>query len=124
MTEELLEIVAAEPDSFSPGVMLRPVVQDYLFPTVCYFGGGAEIAYFGQNSAVYEALGRPVTPVLHRQSFTIIESRHRRTLDDLDLAFTDLFEGIESTICRSLIEKHISPDTARVFAEVEEHINN
>ncbi len=122
VTEELLEIVASEPDRFSPGVMLRPVVQDYLFPTVCYFGGGAEIAYFGQNSAVYETLDRPVTPVLHRQSFTIIESRHQRTLDHLDLAFTDLFEGIES-ILPSLIERHISPDTARVFAEVEESIN-
>ena len=121
-TAELLDIAASEPGRFSPGVMLRPVVQDYLFPTVCYFGGGAEIAYFGQNSAAYETLGRPVTPILHRQSFTIVESRHHRTLDDLDLGITDLFGGIESLL-PALIEKHISPDTARLFAEVEENIN-
>ncbi|MBK7934636.1 MAG: bacillithiol biosynthesis cysteine-adding enzyme BshC [Acidobacteria bacterium] len=121
-TPEMLEIAASEPERFSPGVMLRPVVQDYLFPTICYFGGGAEIAYFGQNSAVYETLGRPVTPVLHRQSFTVIEPRHERILNDLDLDFTDLFAGIDSLL-PSLIEKHISPDTAKLFADVEERLN-
>ncbi len=121
-TAELVEIAASEPERFSPGVMLRPVVQDYLFPTICYFGGGAEIAYFGQNSAVYETLGRPVTPVLHRQSFTIIEPRHERILNELDLEFIDLFAGIEALL-PSLIEKHISPDTAKLFAEVEGRLN-
>ncbi len=121
-TAELLDIAANDPERLSPGVMLRPVVQDYLFPTICYFGGGAEIAYFGQNSVVYETLGRPVTPVLHRQSFTIVESRNQRTLDDLGLEFTDLFAGIESLL-PMLIEKHISPDTARLFADVEAEIN-
>ena len=53
-TGELVQIAKNEPERLSPGVMLRPVVQDYLFPTICYFGGGAEIAYFAQNSVVYE----------------------------------------------------------------------
>lgn len=121
-TADLIKIAENEPGRLSPGVMLRPVVQDYLFPTICYFGGGAEIAYFAQNSVVYESLGRPVTPVLHRQSFTVIESRHERTLNDLDLKFADLFAGIESFL-PALIEKHISPDTARLFANVEERID-
>lgn len=121
-TADLLDIAAHEPERLSPGVMLRPVVQDYLFPTICYFGGGAEIAYFAQNSVVYETLGRPVTPILHRQSFTIIESRHQRTMDDLRLDLTDLFGGLESLL-PTLIEKHISPDTAQLFADVEERIN-
>lgn len=121
-TAELIDIAEAEPERFSPGVMLRPVVQDYLFPTICYFGGGAEIAYFGQNSVVYESLKRPVTPVLHRQSFTVVEARHQRTLDDLGLEFSDLFAGIEDLL-PTLIEKHISPETAKLFADVEERIN-
>lgn len=121
-TADLINIAETEPERFSPGVMLRPVVQDYLFPTICYFGGGAEIAYFAQNSVVYEALKRPVTPVVHRQSFTVVEARHRRTLDDLDLEFFDLFAGIESLL-PTLIERHISPQTAQLFAAVEERIN-
>ena len=102
--------------------MLRPVVQDYLFPTVCYFGGGAEIAYFAQNSEVYRIMDRPVTPILHRQSFTIIEAKHARTLEKYELEFTDLFAG-EAEVLPKIVDKFIDPNTAKLFAEAEKKIN-
>ncbi len=119
---ELTERALSEPDRFSPGVMLRPVVQDYLFPTVCYFGGGAEIAYFAQNSEVYRILERPVTPILHRQSFTVIEAKHARTLEKYELEFADLFVG-ESKLVPGIVDKFIDPNTAKIFAEVEANIS-
>ena len=119
---ELAATAASEPGRFSPGVMLRPVVQDYLFPTVCYFGGGAEIAYFAQNSEVYRILDRPVTPILHRQSFTIIEAKYARTLEKYHLIFSDLFAG-EADILPQIVDKFIDPNTARLFADAEEKIN-
>ncbi|MEP6787646.1 MAG: bacillithiol biosynthesis cysteine-adding enzyme BshC [Acidobacteriota bacterium] len=119
---ELEKTAADEPRRFSPGVMLRPVVQDHLLPTVCYFGGAAEIAYFAQNSEVYRVLRRPVTPILHRQSFTIVEPKYRRMLDKLGLQFPQLFDGLETTRLR-LATQSISPETATLFASVEETIN-
>ena len=119
---ELAELAENEPSRFSPGVMLRPVVQDYLLPTACYFGGGAEIAYFAQNSEVYRVLGRPVTPIFHRQSFTVIEARHRRFLEKFDLDFSGLFDGLEANLLR-LANGAIASDTVRLFAETEEKIN-
>ena len=41
--DELAAIATNEPNRFSPSVVLRSVVQDYLLPTVCYFGGAAEV---------------------------------------------------------------------------------
>lgn len=110
-----------EPQRFSPGVMLRSVVQDYLFPTVCYFGGSAEIAYFAQNSEAYRILKRPVTPILHRQSFTVVEPKHRRTLEKFGLEITDMFVGIEQTL-ENIGKKQLSSETT-IFAETEERIN-
>ena len=119
---ELRELAANEPQRLSPGVMFRPVVQDYLLPTVCYFGGAAEVAYFAQNSVGYETLDRPVTPILHRQSFTIVEAQQRKTLDKFDLSLPRLFDGIEK-IRLLLAEKNAASGTGQLFADAEESIN-
>lgn len=120
-TDELIAIASREPERFSPNVMLRSVVQDYLFPTVCYFGGGAEIAYFAQNSEVYRLLERPVTTILHRQSFTVIEPKHQRTLEKFGLTFSDLFAGLDALLPR-IVDRFVNPSTARLFADAEDNI--
>jgi len=119
---ELAEIASNEPYRFSPSVVLRSVVQDYILPTVCYFGGAAEIAYFAQSGEVYRILERPVTTILHRQSFSVIETKHAKTLDRYDLAFTDLFDGLEDLL-PAIVEGHLNSGTAELFDDVEEKIN-
>lgn len=121
-TSELESLALREPGRFSPGVMLRSVVQDYLLPTICYFGGSAEIAYFAQNGAAYGILKRPVTPIFHRQSFTIVESRQRRTLEKMGWKLGSLFVGREqATIVAA--EKILSPEMADLFTDVEAKVN-
>lgn len=120
--EELSDSASEHPEAFSPGVMLRPVVQDYLFPTLCYFGGSAEIAYFAQNAPVYEILGRPVTPIFHRQSFTIVEPRQSRILKKFGLQFADLFAGFDALLPQ-IVERYLDPENALLFPRVEERIN-
>src|SRR5205085_8029725 len=78
-TEELAAWAARAPEAFSPNVTLRAVVQDYLLPTIAYYGGAAEVAYFAQTAEAYRVLARPATPILHRASMTIVERRTART---------------------------------------------
>jgi bacillithiol synthase len=120
--EELAEIAEKEPTRFSPSVVLRSVVQDYILPTVCYFGGAAEIAYFAQSGEVYRLLNRPPTPIFHRQSFTVIEPKHGKTLEKYNLELKNLFVGYENLL-PSIVEKYLNSDTAKIFAEAEEKIN-
>ncbi len=119
--EELARTAATEPERFSPSVVLRAAVQDYLLPTVCYFGGAAEVAYFAQSSEVYRVLKRPATTVLHRQSFTIIERKHAKTLAKYGLRLPDLFDGGDRVLPR-VVEKYLNNELARLFDEVEENI--
>ncbi|CAN5572009.1 hypothetical protein BH18ACI1_BH18ACI1_24910 [soil metagenome] len=119
---KLTEIARKSPQNLSPNALLRPVVQDYLLPTLIYVGGAAEIAYFAQNSVIYKILNRPVTPIRHRASLTVIEAKHQRTLEKYNLEFTDLFKGKEN-ILAEIVEKFLSNKTARTFNEVEEAIN-
>ena len=115
------EWAAREPERFSPNVTLRAVVQDYLLPTIAYFGGSAEIAYFAQTAEVYRLLGRPSTPILHRASLTFVERRTGRTLERYGLRLSDFFEGLDSVIAR-VVEEHLGADTARAFKQTDESI--
>lgn len=119
---ELIEIAENSPQNLSPNALLRPVVQDYLLPTLTYIGGAAEIAYFAQNSAIYKILNRPATPIRHRASFTNVERKHARTLEKYNLQFAQLFGG-EEKILAEIVEKFISTKTAETFAEVEASID-
>jgi uncharacterized protein YllA (UPF0747 family) len=81
--------------SWSPNVLLRPVVQDTLLPTVAYVGGPAEVAYFAQAAAVYETLGKPMPPIFPRISATLIEPRINRIVEKYRIELDDVFHGRE-----------------------------
>ena len=92
---DLIGQIEAHPEHFSPNVLLRPVVQDYLLPTLAYTGGAAEAAYFGQAAAVYKSLSGRVTPLVPRFSATVVEPKVQRLLDKHGLKVTDVFAGPE-----------------------------
>ncbi|MGH8630150.1 MAG: bacillithiol biosynthesis cysteine-adding enzyme BshC, partial [Burkholderiales bacterium] len=93
--EALAARITSQPEQFSANVLLRPVVQDYLLPTLAYVGGPAEVAYFAQASVVYEELLGRVTPVAPRLSATLVEPRVKRLLDRYGLAVPDAFHAAE-----------------------------
>ena len=121
--EELAELALRSPEKFSPNVTLRAVVQDYLLPTIAYYGGAAEIAYFAQTAEVYRLLERPMTPILPRSSLTMIEHHTGKTLARYGLTLEDFFEGLEPVMKR-VVEEHLGADTAKLFAATEQNVNN
>jgi bacillithiol biosynthesis cysteine-adding enzyme BshC len=121
--EELSKLALAEPDRFSPNVTLRAVVQDYLLPTIAYYGGAAEIAYFAQTAEVYRVLQRPTTPILPRSSLTMIERHTGRVLERYGLTLADFFAGPENVLKR-VVEEHLGADTAKSFARTEGMFNS
>jgi uncharacterized protein YllA (UPF0747 family) len=77
-------------------VLLRPVVQDYLLPTLAYAGGAAEAAYFAQAGAVYEKVLGRVTPIVPRFSATLVEPKVQRWLRQYGITVSDVFRGPEA----------------------------
>lgn len=92
---ELLDRIRSAPEDFSPNVLLRPVVQDYLLPTLAYAGGAAEVAYFAQAGVVYEALLGRITPVVPRLSATVVDTKSATLLAKYRLSLTDVVHGPE-----------------------------
>lgn len=121
--DELAALAKEHPERFSPNVTLRAVVQDFLLPTIAYYGGSAEIAYFAQTAEVYRLLDRPATPILPRSSLTMIERHTGRVLERYELGLGDLFAGQETVLAR-VVEEHLGADTAKKFAQTETSINS
>lgn len=121
--EELSAWALREPERFSPNVTLRAVVQDYLLPTIAYYGGSAEIAYFAQTAEVYRALDRPVTPILHRASLTMVEKHTWRTLERYNIGLTDFFAGPDHVIGR-VVTEHLGKETSAAFDHTTSSFNS
>jgi bacillithiol biosynthesis cysteine-adding enzyme BshC len=120
--DELADWALREPQRFSPNVTLRAVVQDYLLPTIAYYGGAAEIAYFAQTSEVYRLLDRPVTPILHRASITLVERHTWRTLDRYGVTLKDFFGGYDQVVA-GVVSRHLGKETSAAFDHTTETFN-
>jgi bacillithiol synthase len=106
--DELLRRIAASPEQFSPNVLLRPIVQDYLLPTLAYTGGAAEAAYFAQAGAVYERLLGRVTPIVPRFSATLVEPKIQRLLQKHRITERDVLQ--EPSGLRERLAEHSLPE--------------
>jgi bacillithiol biosynthesis cysteine-adding enzyme BshC len=100
--DQLLELARTSPQQLSPNVLLRPVVQDTLFPTVCYVSGPRELAYLGQLRGVYEHFGVPMPLVYPRVMATILDSAASRFLSRYGLPFEALQPQDEASLNRLL----------------------
>ena len=95
LREELRAIGSEAPESFSPNVLLRPIIQDFLFPTATYVAGPSEVAYFAQLQPVYDHFQVPMPIILPRASMTLIEPKIQKLFDKFDIPFTAMFETPE-----------------------------
>lgn len=82
---DLIASIAAHPDGYSPNVLLRPVIESALFPTLAYVAGPGELSYFAQIGCLFTAHGIEPPVVVPRPSVTLIEPAVRRLLDRLDI---------------------------------------
>ena len=111
---ELEARAGSAPESFSPNVLLRPVFEDYLLPTLAYVGGAAEVAYFAQAAVLYQELLGRVTPIVPRFSATLIEPRAQALLEKYQLKFGDLFAGREA-LREQMAARRLPADLAHAF---------
>jgi bacillithiol biosynthesis cysteine-adding enzyme BshC len=91
--EELRRELSADPLAFTPNALLRPLVQDFLLPTIAYIAGPSELAYLGQAQVLYQALGRPQPVFFPRAAFTLLDHRIQRLLDKYRLSVEDVWLG-------------------------------
>jgi bacillithiol synthase len=120
--EELLDCARQTPELFSPNVLLRPLIQDHLFPTVAYVGGSSELAYFAQIDVLYTLFNRPMPVIWPRNSFTVLAPEIATEMDRLGLEVQDCFQGMQRVGEKAIHNSRFS-ETAAHIAELHDRLD-
>jgi bacillithiol biosynthesis cysteine-adding enzyme BshC len=121
--ETLVEQARTHPERFSPNVLLRPIVQDTLFPTVCYVSGPNELAYLAQLGGVYEHFGVPMPLVYPRATATIVDSAAMRFLTKYNLPF-EAFQAQDEAALNELLASQMPASVEQAFQDASHAIDN
>ncbi|HTO73522.1 MAG TPA: bacillithiol biosynthesis cysteine-adding enzyme BshC [Gemmatimonadales bacterium] len=101
---ELERIAAAEPERLSPNVLLRPVAESAILPTVAYVGGPGELRYLKLTPPLYQSLGVPRQVPIPRWSGMVVEARVDRVLEKFGATVDELLApppGLEARVLKS-----------------------
>jgi uncharacterized protein YllA (UPF0747 family) len=104
----------------TPNVLLRPVVERAILPTVAYVGGPGEIAYFAQVSAVAAAVGLSSPLAVPRWSATLVEPHVQQLLDRFGVDIDALADphALEGAVARRALGEDAKATLARLRATI------
>jgi uncharacterized protein YllA (UPF0747 family) len=104
-------VAAQAPEgSLGANVLLRPVVERALLPTVAYVAGPGELAYFAQVTAVAEALALVPPVAVPRWAASWREAQVERIVERLGVGGEDVREPhrVEARLARSAMDRGVA----------------
>lgn len=115
---DLLALCEKTPERFVPNVVLRPIVQDSLLPTVAYLGGPSEIAYFAEYLELYRFFGIEPPVILPRPFMTLVEKKIDKIVKKHGVVESDLINrGAE--LVNEVVMASSESDVKAVFGRAE-----
>lgn len=118
--------LAADATHLSPNALLRPVTQDWIFPTVAYIGGPAELAYMAQSQVLYHTLLGRMPVVVPRAGFTLLDNRAVKLMERYGVTLPDAFHGsqhLHDHIARALIPPTLMDSYRQTRASVQQELD-
>ncbi|RSD28118.1 bacillithiol biosynthesis cysteine-adding enzyme BshC [Mesobacillus subterraneus] len=83
--DELVEMANEYPEKLSNNVVTRPLMQEWLFPTLAFIGGPGEIAYWAELKMAFEHFGLKMPPLVPRLNITLLERSVESDMEELGL---------------------------------------
>lgn len=121
--EQLLQIASETPEQLSPNVVLRPICQDMLLPTVSYVGGPSEIAYHAQLQPLYQDMGIPQPVIYPRASVSLVQTNLLRAMEKYGLEFPE-FLGDIGRVTAKVVEQISEIKLDALFAGVTKNLHD
>ncbi len=127
---DLIELAERKPEQFGANVILRPILQDKVLPTLAYVAGPAEVAYLAQLKTVYQFFGVSMPLVVTRKSLSLVEAKVKKVFvkiaeatgndaENLTAVYMAFFAGKEKLI-QKVLSVGAKINIEKVFAEAQE----
>ncbi|MEW5322557.1 bacillithiol biosynthesis cysteine-adding enzyme BshC [Geobacillus thermoleovorans] len=120
--EELLELAETKPSCFSNNVVTRPLMQEYLLPTLAFVAGPGEIAYWAELKGAFPLFDLEMPPVVPRLQATLVSRSLQTDLSDIGLEAADVLTGRLEEAKRRWREATAQAPLASAFAKAREDI--
>ncbi len=117
---QLEAIAQTEPERLSPNVLLRPVIEAALLPTVAYVAGPGELAYSPQCAPVYDRLGVEPQPFVPRWSARILEAKITKVLEKFGIDPDQLAQ--EGQVEGQLMREEMPPEAAAALRTLRQTV--
>jgi bacillithiol synthase len=121
--EEMFNLLEEKPENFSANVLLRPICEDFLFPTGFYVAGPSEVSYYAQTLPLYKHYNLNQPYVFPRASATILESNIAKILMKYNLS-TSQFFGDFQELKNEIISSTSDNSVEQIFNSSNEAISN
>ncbi|PAQ12631.1 bacillithiol biosynthesis cysteine-adding enzyme BshC [Bacillaceae bacterium SAOS 7] len=123
--EDLLHLLECHPEKFSNNVVTRPLMQEWLFPTLAFIAGPGEIAYWAELKNAFELFEMKMPPIEARLNMTLIERNIMSDLQELNISLASaLIHGVEKErelFWQSVRDDHFHELIASVQSSLMEH---
>lgn len=121
--EEIQNILEEQPERFSPNVLLRPICQDYLFPTAFYIAGPSEVSYFAQVTPLYKDFNIEPPFIYPRSSATIVEKNISGVIEKYNLDYKNIFSNSDQLV-PNVVNQVSEFDVEKMFDGLSTQIDN
>jgi bacillithiol synthase len=122
-TEELIEIAKISPEKLSNNVVTRPIMQDFVFPTLAFIGGPGEISYWSVLKPAFHALGIKMPPVVPRLSFTYVDTKTEKVLAKYQIQIESAINGEIAPKRDAWFKEKINPPIEETVTEIKDVIS-
>ena len=120
---DLHAIAAESPERLSGNVLLRPVLESALLPTVAYLAGPGELKYLELTTPIYDRMRVHRQQPTARWSGILVEPRVDRTLDKYGADLAELLttgKALEQRVVRSQMPPELESAFHELRSRVEE----
>ncbi|MEC1668048.1 bacillithiol biosynthesis cysteine-adding enzyme BshC [Bacillus mojavensis] len=120
--DELYTHMEEHPERFSNNVVTRPLMQEFLIPTLAFIAGPGEINYWGELKQAFAVMGFKMPPVMPRLNITIVERHIEKKLIERKISLQEAIEGGTENQKEKYFEHQIPEEFTTVIEQAKNQI--